>query len=108
MKAYLLPLAATLGALGSFAAMLTTQAAQPCCTNPGITRQIQQMEHQSRLREWSQGLGIDLSGTGVGTTITKAAIGSTVVAMPEGAAGSVKADTWADRDVRHKHDGKHD
>jgi hypothetical protein len=106
MKAYLLPLATTLGAVGSFAAMLTTQAAQPCCTNPEMTWQIQQMEHQSRLREWSQGLGIDLSAAG--TTITKAETGSTVVAKPEEAAGTVKADTRADRVVRHKHDGKHD
>lgn len=105
MKAYLLPLAATLGAVGSFAAMLTTQAAQPCCTNPETTWQIQQMEHQSRLREWSQGLGIDLSGAS--TTIAKTETGS-VVAKPEGAAGPVKADTRADRVVRHMHDDKHD
>jgi hypothetical protein len=106
MKSYLLPLVATLGAVGSFAVMLTTQAAQPCCTNPKATQQVQQMEHQSRLREWSQGLGIDLSGAG--TIIAKAETSSTVAAKQERAAGLVKASSRADHDARHKHDEKHD
>lgn len=106
MKSYLLPLAATLGAVGSFAVMLSTQAAQPCCTDPETTQPVQQMEHQSRLREWSQGLGIDLSGAG--TIIAKADTSSTVATKPERAAGPVKADTSADHAARHKHDDKHD
>jgi hypothetical protein len=51
MKSYLLPLVATLGAVGSFAVMLSTQAAPSCCTNPEVAQQVQQMEHQSCQRE---------------------------------------------------------
>jgi hypothetical protein len=87
MKSYLSPLVATLGAVGSFAVMLATQAAPPCCTNAEATQQVQQMEYQSRLREWSQGLGINLPGAD--TTITTAVTGSTVVTSPEQAAGRV-------------------
>lgn len=106
MKSYLLPLVATLGAVGSFAVMLTTQAAHPCCTNPETTQQVQQMEYQSRLREWSQGLGIDLSGTG--TTVAKAENSSMAATRPERVAGPVKANTRADHFAHHKHDDKHD
>lgn len=64
MKSYLLPLVASLGAAGSITLMLATQAAPSDGVSPEAARQIQQMEHQSRVREWSQGLGIDLSGAG--------------------------------------------
>lgn len=49
MKSHLLPLAATLGAVGSFAVMLVTQAAPPCCADPEATQQVQQTTCQNRL-----------------------------------------------------------
>lgn len=106
MKSYLLPLAAALGAVGTFALMLTTQAAPSCCTHPEAMQQVQKMEYQSRLREWSQGLGVDLPGAG--TTIAKAEIGSTTAARPERAADRVNAGKQADRGARHTHDDRHD
>jgi hypothetical protein len=49
MKSHLLPLVATLGAVGSFAIMLATQAAPPCCTNTEVTQQVQQTTCQNCL-----------------------------------------------------------
>ena len=64
MKSYLLPLVASLGAVGSITLMLATQAAPSDDASTEAARQVQQMEYQSRVREWSQGLGVDLSGAG--------------------------------------------
>jgi hypothetical protein len=64
MKSYLLPLVASLGAAGSLTLMFATQAAPADGADPEAARQVQQMEYQNRVREWSQGLGVDLSGAG--------------------------------------------
>ncbi len=62
MKSWLLPLTTTLGAAGAITLMLATQAAPAPENSSEAMRQTQQMAHQNRLREWSQGLGIHLSG----------------------------------------------
>jgi len=62
MKSWLLPLTTTLGAVSAFTLMLATQATPAQENGTEVEQQIQRMEHRSRLREWSQGLGVDLSG----------------------------------------------
>jgi hypothetical protein len=60
MKSWLLPLTTTLGAVSAVTLMFATQVAPASEKSAEAERQIQRMEHQSRLREWSQGLGIAL------------------------------------------------
>ncbi|MEW6332410.1 MAG: hypothetical protein AB1560_13215, partial [Pseudomonadota bacterium] len=61
----LLPLVASLGAVGSLTLMLATQAAPSDHAATRAEQQVRQMEYQSRVREWSQGLGFDLTGANV-------------------------------------------
>lgn len=63
MKSHLLPLAAVVGTAITLSLTAITLAS-PADGESAAATQVRQMEHQSRLREWSQGLGIDLSGGG--------------------------------------------
>ncbi len=65
MKSYLLPLVASLGAVGSLTLMFATQAAPSDHAATQAAQQVRQMEYQSRVREWSQGLGFDLTEANV-------------------------------------------
>lgn len=106
MKSRLLPLATTLGAVGSFTLMLATQAAPLPDVHPGAQQQPRQMEHQSRLREWSHGLGINLSGTAA-VARTEKDFASAADAQPTPDRERAETGT-ADDEEQHGHAGKHD
>lgn len=63
MKSHLLPLAAVAGAIITLSLTAITLAAPAGGAESPAAMQVRQTEQQSRLREWSQGLGVDLSGS---------------------------------------------
>ena len=60
MKSNWLPLAAVAGTTITLSLTAITLAAPANGAESPATAQVRQMEQQSRLREWSRGLGIDL------------------------------------------------
>ena len=64
MKSYLMPLATIAGTVITLGLTAITLAAPADRAESPAAAQIRQMEQQSRLREWSQGLGVDLSDRG--------------------------------------------
>lgn len=106
MKSYLLPLAAVTGTMITLGLTAVTLAGPADAAESPAAAQVRQMEQQSRLREWSQGLGVDLSGRG--TMVAQAELERSVSGAPKSAPGiptSVK--NAGDRDADRKHD-KHD
>ncbi len=64
MKSYLLPLAGVAGTVITLGLTAITLAAPADRAESPAAAQIRQVEQQNRLREWSQGLGVDLSDRG--------------------------------------------
>lgn len=62
MKSYLLLLTAVAGTMITLGLTAVTLAGPAEGAESPAAAQIRQVEQQSRLREWSQGLGVDLSG----------------------------------------------
>ncbi|MGE5241997.1 MAG: hypothetical protein ACM3NI_10155 [Bacteroidota bacterium] len=93
MKSHLLPLAAVAGTLITLSLTAITLAAPADGAESPAATQVRQMEHQSRLREWSQGLGVDLSGRG--GTVAQAETGRDVFPASTPASGSAtSAPDW--------------
>jgi len=104
MKSHLLPLAAVAGTLITLSLTAITLAAPADGAESPAATQVRQMEHQSRLREWSQGLGVDLSGRG-DTTVAQSETGRDVLPVSTPASGSAASAKLArDRDAHRDHD----
>lgn len=103
MKSHLLPLAAVAGTLITLSLTAITLAAPADGAESPAATQVRQMEHQSRLREWSQGLGVDLSGRG--GTVAQAETGRDVFPASSPASGSATSARLArDHDAHRDHD----
>jgi len=106
MKSWLLPLTTTLGAVSAFALMLATQATPAQENGTEADQQIQRMEHRSRLREWSQGIGVDLSG---GPIVVRAqTVGAPETGVPRTSDRRHAPARSADGEKRHERGNEND
>lgn len=64
MKSFLLPFAAVAATVTTLGLTAVTLAGPAEAVEAPAAAQARQMEQQSRMREWSQGLGVDLSNGG--------------------------------------------
>ena len=106
MKSYLLPLAAVAGSIITLSLTAITLAAPADGAESPAAMQVRQMEHQSRVREWSQGLGIDLSDRGVMMAQSEPERAVSTVSTPT--SGTAASDKLAKDHAAHRDHGKRD
>lgn len=106
MKTWLLPLTTILGAAGAFTLMLATQAAPMPENGAESVRPVRQMEHQNRVREWSQGLGVHQSGSSLMARAEK--VPAPEAGAPRTSDGSRAGTRATDHEERHERGDRHD
>lgn len=106
MKSYLLPLTAVAGTVITLGLTAITLAAPADGAESPAAAQVRQMEQQSHLREWSQGLGIDLSGGG--TMFAQAEPERNVASVSTPASGIAASDKLPKNHDAHRDHDKRD
>jgi len=103
MKSNLLPLAAVAGTMITLGLTAITLAGPAEGAESPAAAQVRQMEQQNRLREWSQGLGVDLSGRD--TTVARTEPERNISTVSKPASGTTTSDKLAkDHDAHRDHD----